>query len=462
MFQWLGLGVHRLMIICVLLTLYACAPGGMSKKQGMHIGRNQGLLTFYLQVEPGEGAQKHVEISQLALLDKEGWVEVVDSPVSIDRSQAFGRQLLLGIGLAPAHEYQRLRFRLSEDGGAAKVVEVSLGDLVRLEEGSSKCIFISWQPHSDAQGAEGRPAFKAWPQKGSIGKDLCFVVCSDVDTVYAINSDSLNVVGALGVRGPLGEAAVSPDGRHLYVLSSSERAIFEFDAVTFRLQKRIALDRLVSPVYLTLSDEESEAFVSDSLSGLVVRVDLVSGSISGQLYVGPRPERLLYFTDGGGWVAVSSPAAQRVHVFSASSLAVLREIPVPFEPDALAYFDGRLHVAQKGSDALSVADYRTGVMLPRITVGRAPSLLLALSEDVLVAGSRAEGTLSLLARGQNMVYRKIPTGTGLQAGGFSAQRQLLYLADGKGKRVMVYDSTGWRLKAEIPMGGSPFSIAVLD
>ncbi len=457
-------------LLVVLLLLCGCAPVSLSSEPSLRVSSGQTLASLYFSTTGVCSEQVSFEIAEVGLLLGDLWIDLPAGPVAIDRQQVQGRQLLLGIGPFPAGECRRIRFKLKQIKVAQspgtefvdQLIELPFSRPVTFAGSDSTCLFVDWHLTAQMLKESGFvPLFSARGQEMPLGGDLAYVLCDNIDTLYLVRTDQNVVTAALGLPGPLGEIAVDAQRRRLYVVSTGERVIHLFNSANARALDRIALPIAVNPRHLSLSADGVFAYVTDAATNRVLKIDLFSGLIARQATVGLRPERVLFFDDGSPHLAVSSPTAQRVFILSADTLEVQREFPAGLDADALLYYNERLYVAERGSQSVAVFDYHSGRQLARVSVGFEPADMMEVDGRIFVSNSR-EGSLSVFNAGQNTTARRIPIGEGPAALAVSERRRMLYIADRDANTLAVMDLSGERIKAVVPLGGSPSSVAVLD
>ncbi len=459
------------LLMALVLFLAGCVSGEGVARKAPRIMPGQSLVSVYFSTVGASTERISFEIDEVAILMGDLWIDLPAEALVVDRQKVQGKQLLLGIGAFPAGDCSRMRFKLkgiklagnSGPGLEDQMVELPFNKVVSLAGGDSTCLFIEWHLVPPLPGEiQFSPHFTVKGQEMPLGGDLAYAVCDDIDTLYMVRTDINFVVASLGLPGPLGELAVDPLQRRLYVLSAGERAILVFDSVNAQKLDRIPLSITIKPRHMALSEDGMTAFVTDSATNRVLRVDLLNGIISQQATVGIRPERIIYFEDNGSHrLAVSSPTAQRVFILNADTLDPVREIPAGNEADSLLFWDERLYVAERGSNLVSVFDYQTGRQLARVTVGFEPSFIIGVDRKIFVSNYR-DDSLSVFHAGQSTTARRIPVGSGPYAMAISDRRRLLYVADREADKLTILDLTAERVTATVSLGGRPFSVGVLD
>jgi len=457
-------------LLVFALFLAGCAVNATSARKAPRVMPGQSLVSVYFSTTGVSTERISFELDEVSILMGDLWIELPAEKLKIDRQQVQGRQLLLGLGAFPAGDCSRVRFKLKEIrvGGNAgpgledQLIELPLSRVVSFAGNDSTCLFIDWHLIPPIPGeVRFTPRFSVRGQELPLGRDLAYVVCDDIDTLYMVRTDVNFVVAALGLPGPLGELAIDENRKRLYVLSTGERAILVFDSTNAQKLDRIPLSIAVNPRHLALAEDGTAAFVTDAATNRILRIDLFSGIVAMQTTVGFRPERVIYFDDGSHRLAVSSPTAQRVFILNADTLVLLKEIPAGNEVDSMLFWNDQFYVAERGGNSVVAFDHRSGRELSRVTVGFEPSYLIGVDHKIFVSNYQ-DNSISIFHAGQNTSVRRIPVDSGPYAMAVSDRRRLLYLANRESSSLTIVDLSSERVKAVVPLGGRPFAIGILD
>lgn len=457
----------RLVGLLLALFLLSCAASTTSPSRQFTATEGQALLTAYLTTSGSSLASMSFTLSDVAVFSGGVWVDLALPPQRIERRTNQGQQHLLGTSLAPLGDLRRIRLRLTDikiDGkGLVEMPGEDLKEIVlsapaALEENDSQCLFLDW----NLDGHALLPIFSAWGQQPVLGAGLAYVLCDDISTIYVVRTDTNDIVSAFSLPGPLGEIRLNPRSRRLYVLSAGKRALYVYDCVKSRLLEQIDLPRTIAPRSLALAVGENLAFVTDSASSQVLKIDLQGGVVTAHQQLSLHPEKLVYSSADNGTLAVLAPAAQKVFLLSSRSLKVLRTLTVGLSPDAVIFFDGALYVSEQSTDKVSIYESQTGRFLNSIPVGRAPADLLKIDENQLLVSNSGGTSLSVLFAGQKTSFLRIPTLSGPTDMELSKRKKQLYVASHEKKHLSVIEVTGRTMRKQLFLGGTPLSIAVLD
>ncbi len=193
-----------------------------------------------------------------------------------------------------------------------------------------------------------------------------------------------------------------------------------------------------------LHPDGKRLYVADMQAGLVYEINLEKGALERQIRVGTHPYRVLVAPDGIR-VYVSNWGSANISVIEASSGAVRATFASGAHPsDMLLDSRGRLYVACANTNAVYVHDAQSGAVREQISValhprsppGSTPNAL-ALAPDgsrlfVANADNNAVAVIAL-SEAESRVEGFIPTGWYPTALRFSTDGRRIYVANGKGQ-----------------------------
>lgn len=468
------LDVRRLVIWCGLwgafLLLGGCAAGMGAGSQPSGAAADEALLSIYLETQGDCAAELSLSLGDLVLRSDQADLPLFLEPVTVERSQARGRQTLLGLARVPAGYYNELdlTFELPAVAGreaGSQVVTMRFAKAIFLEGGDSRCLFITWHL-DDCLDSAGRfsPKFSARGQGEPLSGDLLYALSSDINTLYLVRTDTRFVTAAIGLDGRVEELAIDPQRRLLYLVNSARRSLQVFDLATHRLIDRLPLPLTLEPAHIALDLAGNHAFVSDPLARRVVKIDLDSGQMVAHQQVGLQPGRLIFIEqDGAGLVAVCAPRTQQVFLLNAETLLTQRSLDTGLQPGHLLFTDDRLYVAEAGSRTVTIFDLSTGRQAGQVRMTGVPGEMLANTADgkVYVNLDRPP-SLGVLGAGQLISLRSIAVGAGPGALALSERRGQIYVANPATRSVTVLDRASERQMVIIPLGGAVADLVVFD
>ena len=216
-----------------------------------------------------------------------------------------------------------------------------------------------------------------------------------------------------------------------FVLNSKSASVSIVDMTARREVRRIPALR--EPHHIVLSPDGKSLLIGDTAGNQIMFADPVTGAVQRRAPVSDPYH--LAFSPNGKYLVVNGLARNQVDVYDAATLAMIKRFHVDstpshldFSPDSktafvtlqdtdkLAAFDltamtpkwvepigptpagviwlnGKILVANMGSDHVAVADPATGKILDRIVTGKgAHTLFLAPDKKILWVNNRAAGT----------------------------------------------------------------------
>jgi YVTN family beta-propeller protein len=316
---------------------------------------------------------------------------------------------------------------------------------------------------------------------------------STAERVFVSNEDSgdVSVLDAASGRTlatiPVGKRPrglrVGADGKHVYVaLSGSPKGGPGVDERQLPPPDRSADGIGVIDVdarrllRILPSGADPEAFdlagntllISNEDAAQASVVELGSGKLVTSIDVGGEPEGVSVHPNGR-FAYVTSEADDAIWVIDTASRRVSTQIAVGKRPRAVAFTpDGsRAYVTNELGGSVSVLDARSHLLERTVSLQTGSGALKPMgvvvapdAEHVYVTTGRGGSVIELETRG-NSVSRtlrdvgKRPWGIGVTKDGRS-----LYVANGPSDDVALVDVAEWRVSRRIPVGRSPWGIAV--
>jgi DNA-binding beta-propeller fold protein YncE len=454
----------------LLICVSGCATGMNSGVQKSAPASDEALLSIYLETQGFCSSDISFTLKDFVLHTDQEQVPLFLEPVVVVRRQVQDQQIFLGLATVPEGYYGQLDMTLvvgsaAGSESAEQTVTIRLPKTVALDNGESQCLFVTWHL-TDCVSGEGRfiPKFSARGQGQPLAGDLLYILCDQINTLYLARTDTRFVVAAIGLDGQAGEMGIDAQRQRLYLVNRSQRSLQVFDLATHRLVDHIPLPLTLKPAYLALDVENNAAFVSDVLSRRVVKIDLETGQMMANQQVGLRPGRLVYIEQGGsGLVAVCAPMTQNVFLLNSETLAVQRTLETGLQPNHVLYIDGRLLIAEEGSQTVTTFDVANGQRLGQVRLIGKPGELLANADNGKVYVSNPQtSSLGVLGVGQFSSLRNIPSGVGPAALAMSERRGMIYVANPAAEMVTVLDRTSERVVGTISLGGGALDLAVYE
>ncbi len=313
------------------------------------------------------------------------------------------------------------------------------------------------------------------------------------ERVYVSDERGGNVVivdpqsAAVIARIPVGKRPrgiqVSPDGARVYVaLSGSpmggpnvdesklpppDRRYDGIGVVELKSQKLSStLQSGADPETFALSRGGRSLYVSNEDTGQLSEVDLVKGAVTRTVAVGSEPEGVAVSADER-IVYVTCETSNSVYVVDAKDMKVLAQIPTDKRPRAILLLPAshRGYVTNEFGGSLTVfstEDYKVvrSISLGDPQVVRPMGIVSPDGRYLYVTTGRYGAVLEVDAQDGRVTrtFPKVgqrPWGIALSHDGLKA-----YTANGPSGDVSVVDLKSGHVDARIPVGGSPWGIAV--
>lgn len=315
------------------------------------------------------------------------------------------------------------------------------------------------------------------------------------ERVFVSNEDSGDVsvlqasTGKVLATVPVGKRPrglrVAPDGSVLYVaLSGSPKGGPYVDESQLRPPDRQAdgigvmelAGHRLQRVLRSGADPEAfdvvgnELFVSNEDSARASIVALGTGQVELSLPTGGEPEGVTARPDGRV-VYITSEADDEIAVLDTSKRQIIKRFKVGDRPRAVAFAaDGsRAYVSNELSASVSVIDAQRHDVLQTIHLpqpGAAPPprpMGVVVAPDgahAYVTTGRGRSVVELELRGHSVVRTLADVGARPWGIDVTADGKQLYVANGPSNDVAVIDTASWRVARRIPVGRSPWGVAI--
>jgi YVTN family beta-propeller protein len=277
-------------------------------------------------------------------------------------------------------------------------------------------------------------------------------------------------IPSLGAPIPAGAtpqfAAVSPNGRLVYVANSTAKVVTVLDTSVNQVIATIPVTA-GPPQFLTFAPDGRRVYISifdDARTIAVVDVlDTTSNQVVATIPVRTRPFRAAVTADGKS-LYVPNHDSGTISVIDTASLKVIREIKVAPNPHWIEFSkDGtRAYTANHESNLVSVLDTSNDAVIAQIPVGTSPHALSVHPTRPLVANVNYDAnTVTMIDTNTNKVTATIPVGRNPQSIAWSPDGRFAYAVNNTDNTISVIDAETNQVTATIPTGPSPTSVAVL-
>ena len=264
--------------------------------------------------------------------------------------------------------------------------------------------------------------------------------------------------------GPRG-AAVSPDGRRVYVASNGSNTVSVIDTATNRVLAQTRLSN--PPQYVAIAPNGQRAYVTtyndaDGTGSAVHVMNTATNTIVATIPVGRNPYAAAVTPDGQR-LYVPAHDSRDLNVISTRTNSVTTIILVPPDPHWVAFTpDGRhAYVADHESNLVSVVDTASNTVIAKIPVGRSPHSVAVTpnGREVFVTDYDAK-SVSVIDTSGDTVTATIAVGANPQCVAVAPDGRHAYVANNGSGSLSVIDTANNHLTATVPVGNSPSVVAV--
>ena len=469
-------GVTVLLLQIVSLQVAGCAVlenKGQTDRRSLSEDAAASKLSVFFNLAKTEGPALSITVSAIDVMADGQWFTLNPKPYAIDtRNIGNGQILLFRRPLNPG-AYQRFRINIEkafkvDDSKAIPMeleqqeIELQLEEPLMLSKGGSQSVFISFDARSFTAGSKSfQPGFSiVASQKNLLLKDLAFVACPDINTLYYIRTDTNWVYGSFGISGRPTFLAANKANNRLYVLAAGEAMIKVVEISSGRIMDRIQIPLGIAPTFMTVTPDGEWAYILDGRSDYLIRMHLATGNLSARVRIANRPQYLLYLHDQGK-LAVSVELSQSVVLLDAVSLETIESIPVGTSPQGLIAKEGKLYIAGSTTNMVTVYDLSTRKTQKMINVGFSPRRF-GMSDNLLYVANYFSDTISILLPGLNNVKKEITVGKRPLELAFSQERRWLYIGDESPGGLSVFDTTSEKVVAYISLDAVPAGLAIIQ
>jgi YVTN family beta-propeller protein len=211
------------------------------------------------------------------------------------------------------------------------------------------------------------------------------------------------------------------------VLNSGDGTVSLVDKVQKKEISRTYVGK--EPHHLIVTPDGSELIVANAASNDLVMLDPKTGAVKRRVSNISDPYQLAYSPDNRWFVSVSL-RLDRVDIYSANDLKLVKRIPLGKTPSHVA-FDAKSQfafVTLQESHEIAAIDLKTFAVAWKVAVGKQPAGIMVTPDDKhVLVGVMGEDYIAVVDWRERKLVRKVTTGKG--AHNFRAQ--------GDGKHVWV-------------------------
>jgi DNA-binding beta-propeller fold protein YncE len=282
---------------------------------------------------------------------------------------------------------------------------------------------------------------------------LAYVVNSGAASISLIDMSSQKELRLIPMLREPHHLVLSPDGRSLLVGDTVGNEMFFFDPATAALQKRVPV---ADPYQLAFSPNGKFLVVNGLARNQIDVYDAASMQLLKRFPIASMPSHLDYSPDSSR-VFVSLQGTDSLVAIDLNKLDVLWKVKIGSTPAGVLWHDGKVLVADMGTDYVAVADPADGHVVERIYTGRgAHNLFLSPDRKIIWVNNRVGGTTTSVDAATLAVTRTYHIPGGPDDIAFAPDGKL-WITRRWAEKVAVLDPTSGDYQT-IDVGRSPHGI----
>ncbi len=240
-----------------------------------------------------------------------------------------------------------------------------------------------------------------------------------------------------------------------FIINSAGASISVVDMATLKEVRRIPVLR--EPHHLALSPDGRSLLVGDTAGNQMLFLDPNTGAVQQRLPVADPYQ--LQFSPDGKYLTVNGLARNQVDVYDATSMTLIKRFPVVATPSHLAYSpdSSTVFVSLQDSDKLAAFDLHGMTPKWTVPVGKTPAGVLWLNGRVLVADMGTD-YIAVVDPADGHVLERVETGKGAHNLFLSPDRKLLWVNNRAGGSTVSLDARTLKLVRRYEIPGGPDDI----
>jgi len=236
-------------------------------------------------------------------------------------------------------------------------------------------------------------AFLAFAPAPTYASGLAFIINSGSASISLIDMSSEKEIRRIPVLREPHHVALSPDGKSLLVGDTVGNEMFFFDPATAALQKRMPV---ADPYQLGFSPNGKFLVVNGLARNQVDVYDAATMQLLKRFPIASMPSHLAYAPDSSR-VFVSLQGTDSLVAIDLSRLAILWTAKIGKTPAGVLWHNGKVLVADMGTDYVAIVDPADGRVIGRIHTGKgAHNLFLSPDGKIIWVNNRVAGTATAL------------------------------------------------------------------
>ncbi len=335
------------------------------------------------------------------------------------------------------------RFRVLERGGLRKPVLQSL--LITL---------ITWF---------GGPTSAAAQNAGNVTSNPPIVYVTNTDGgITEINATNNSVIATAPFGGIGAVAAVTPDGRRMYVTDYLSANVVVFDTKRNVPVAQVPVGSGTGNIGVAVTPDGSAVYVTSQFDGIVSVIATATNTVVKTIPTGAEPDWVTVSPDGSR-AYVSNGAGGTVSVIATASnsvIATIGGIACPYG-SRLIHFESELLVSSQCDNTLKVVDTATNMIVKSIPTGPTPRGIAVTPDDTRAYVADFGGNTvdvidlaSLTNLGTPITVGTNPRGVAIAPGG------QLYVANFGDTTVSVIDTASNQVRATLNARPGPGDVTV--
>jgi YVTN family beta-propeller protein len=218
---------------------------------------------------------------------------------------------------------------------------------------------------------------------------IAFIVNSGGASISVIDMGTLKEVRRIPALREPHHVALSPDGSSLLVGDTTGNQMMFLDPNTGEVQKRMPI---TDPYQLGFSPNGKFLTVNGLARNQVDVYDAATMKLLKRFPVVATPSHLAYSPDSST-VFVSLQDSNKLVAFDLRTMTEKWDMPIGKTPAGVLWLNGKVLVADMGTDYIAVVDPETGKVLEHVVTGKgAHQLFLSPDRKVLWVNNRVGGT----------------------------------------------------------------------
>lgn len=240
-----------------------------------------------------------------------------------------------------------------------------------------------------------------------------------------------------------------------FVIDSGGAAISVVDMATLREVRRIPALR--EPHHLILSPDGKSLLVGDTAANELLFLDPATGALQKRMTVAD-PYQLLFSPDAK-FFTVAGLARNQIDVYDGATMKLLKRFPAKSTPSHIAYApdSATVFVSLQDSDRLVAIDLRKLDVKWNEPVGKTPAGVLWLNGKVLVADMGTD-YVAQVDPANGKVLARIVSGKGAHNLFLSPDRKILWVNNRAGGTTAALDATTLKIVRTYNIPGGPDDI----